>query len=255
MARATRSTWVSSIQHRLGAAVLCAMLVLSLLAESTTTGQAAGPVASYSYSAFASAFYLPTAVNAYGQVTGIVTSNDFTTSHAFIFTPTTPNGSSGIVTDLGSLGGTGSESWTINDYGQIGGDIDFADGSRHGFIWTPSSPHGASGTVSDLINLGVEQVQRINNKGQAVGTMNVNPGGFVWTPVSDNGTVGNLTVLPTLGGDESWGNSINDYGQIVGESATTDYQHRTVLWTPDQQNGSSFTLTDLGSGEPPLRTY
>ncbi|PSB03556.1 HAF repeat-containing PEP-CTERM protein [Merismopedia glauca] len=53
-----------------------------------------------------------------------------------------------------------------------------------------------------------------------------------------------MTDLGTLGGDFSEANDINEVGQIVGRSNTTDGKQRGFVW----QNGTMTDLGDLGTG-------
>src|SRR5262245_48662736 len=91
--------------------------------------------------------------------------------HAFLWTPTVPNGTNGILTDLGALGGPDSDGRAINDPGQIVGlaaDATKLMGrdcneaccftyeyySNHVFLWSPSTPNSQSGSMKDLTALG-----------------------------------------------------------------------------------------------------
>src|SRR5262245_10288462 len=58
-------------------------------------------------------------INGSGQVIGGSFSPDSITARAFLWTPTTPNGTSGTMTDLGTLGGTSSYVTDINAFGQV----------------------------------------------------------------------------------------------------------------------------------------
>src|SRR3954465_11504479 len=78
-------------------------------------------------------------INASGQLTWF-------NGHAMLWTPTTPNGTSGTTTDLGLLGGTSYSFGTaINASGQVMGGFSNDGGiSSHGVVWTPNTPNGAS---------------------------------------------------------------------------------------------------------------
>ena len=139
------------------------------------------------------------------------------------------------VTGLGTLGGSFSGAFGINDAGQVVGWADTASGAEHAFIYTPGSG------ITDLGNLGggYSYANGINDAGQVVGR-SYTPGGyehaFLFTPGSG------MTDLGTFGGGTSEAYSINNLGQVVGyaDTATVGYDH-AFLYTP----GSG--LTDLGT--------
>src|SRR6187401_912248 len=60
-------------------------------------------------------------INATGQVTGASDRTGNTRTHAFLWKPSTPNGTSGTMFNLGSLGGTESDGGAINATGQVSG--------------------------------------------------------------------------------------------------------------------------------------
>jgi probable HAF family extracellular repeat protein len=112
-------------------------------------------------------------INASGQVTGTSdTTAELFDYHAFLWTPTTPNGTEGTIIDLGTLGGTYSEGKAINASGQVAG-LSFmpGDSATGAFIWTPTTPNGTSGTLSDSSALGgsSSEAQGINDRGQVTG--------------------------------------------------------------------------------------
>ena len=78
-------------------------------------------------------------INPAGQVVGrSTTANDV--EHAFLW-------SKGVMTDLGTLGGTSSEAIGINPSGQVVGGSGTAGGQGHAFLW-------AKGVMTDLGTLG-----------------------------------------------------------------------------------------------------
>lgn len=130
------------------------------------------------------------------------------------------------IIDLGTLGGTYSYAYGINDQRQIVGDALNTDGVRHAYFLS-------HGTRSDLgiPALSQSSANAINASGQIAG--NYGPNGFFY----DNGT---LTPLGTLGGTrETEGRAINDSGQVAGASDDGTNYHAFV-WN----NG---TMTDLGT--------
>jgi probable HAF family extracellular repeat protein len=135
------------------------------------------------------------------------------------------------MTDLGTLGGTKSRAFAINDNGQIVGDSVTPNSEQHAFIWNEDD-----GMV-DLGTLGGDEsyANSINNTGQVVGgavTANGEWNAFIWDSI--NGTVNLNDVLPV---DSGWSvlkgaKGINNNGQIVGYGYTDNGDYRAFLLTP-----------------------
>ena len=186
-------------------------------------------------------------INASGQVVGW--SNGSVANphspHAFLWQPDTPNGATGTMIDLGTLGGNVSAAYGINAMGQVVGMSNTTfNGGDHAFLWTPSTPNGTTGTMIDLGLAGTPQA--INNYGQVLLTSGL---GFssLWTPSTANGTVGTNTPLPTFGGVSTQGFDLNAYGQVVGWSGTANFTTHAFLWTPTTPNGTLGSMQDLGT--------
>jgi probable HAF family extracellular repeat protein len=150
-------------------------------------------------------------INANGQVTGQSYTTGNAEQHAFLWTPTTPNGASGTMLDLGTLGGTESGGYGVNASGQVAG-----------YSWTTGGANYRAflydGTMHDLGTLGGEFSYGlgINDSGQVTGYSGTTGGdhrAFLYD--------GTMHDLGTLGGAESEGNGINARGQVTGYSATT----------------------------------
>jgi len=133
---------------------------------------------------------------------------------------------SGVIQDLGTLGGSTSEAIDINASGLvIGKSLIAGDAETHFFLWSVESG------MQDLsARLGpITSVVEINDAGQIIGT-HTTPGGeshaFLYTlgsGVRDLGTLGGTTSAPT---------GLNDAGQVVGSSTLADGSTHAFLWTP-----------------------
>lgn len=145
------------------------------------------------------------------------------------------------IADLGTLGGTESFAYAINDRGEIVGSSRLSGNtSTHGFLF-------GRGTLTDLSPLNSGQVQTvgptdINNHGRiASGLMQE---GIYSAAIYDSRT-GQITSLGSLGGVafgsfNGTATSINDFGDVVGYSYLDDQNRHAFLY----QDG---LLRDLGS--------
>lgn len=131
-----------------------------------------------------------------------------------------------------TAGISGDVGWDINNHGSAVGTGHFG-----GFVWTPdaSNPDGTHGTRLEL--------------GANVFAAAINDDGIV---VGDQGNVayiydGSPDTFGTLGGDLSWANGVNQFGEAVGESILSgDEESAAVCWNcPDATNigttGGSYT--------------
>jgi probable HAF family extracellular repeat protein len=163
--------------------------------------------------------------------------------HAFRWTK-----SQGML-DLGTLGGTDSAAFLINERGQIAG-LSFTNTTVNSttglptldpFIWE-------NGTMLDLGTLGgtFGRTFSLNNRGQVAGTSNLagdqscHP--FLWDKK------GGMKDLGTLGGDSGLAFFVNDAGEVVGVANLPGVLGCDQFKTPQHaflwKNG---VMTDLGA--------
>jgi probable HAF family extracellular repeat protein len=147
----------------------------------------------------------------------------------------------GIMTGLGTLGGTASGASAINDQNAIVGNSLTASGEYHAFLY--DAAHG----MQDLGTAGLQSnAFDINNLGQIVGeSERVGGSGeyhaFLYDP--NHGVRFLEDLIPT---NSDWqrllsGVSINDRGQILGEGFI-DGQRHVFLMTPVPEPSASVTI-------------
>jgi probable HAF family extracellular repeat protein len=197
--------------------------------------------------------FVGVAINDAGQVAGTQNPGERPEGspppRAMLYTP-------GVgVQDLGTLGGTRSEAYALNEQGQVVGYSTTATGARHAFLWTPGVGMRDLGVLAE----GLGSVARgINDRGEVVGQSTLpipaiprNPEthAFLWTPA------GGMQDLGALGGEltSSVAYDINNAGQVVGRSYSADriippdpgsdpeYFSHAFLWAPGQG------MKDLGA--------
>jgi hypothetical protein len=186
-------------------------------------------------------------INNFGQVVGTLAGQG-----AFLWTPTTANGSTGSTTNLGS-----GSAWAINSGGQVVGNQ-----TGTGFLWTPGVANGTTGATTPLTYPGATTTNTsffgINDAGRIVGAYETTAftHGLEWTPTAPNGTSGTFRDLGDLpnatpaGSNVSGATDINNANQTVGVSVTTNLatnpNFNAVLWQPGTTCGASGTCTNIG---------
>ena len=178
-----------------------------------------------------SSYSTANAINASGQIVGrLASSQSFPKQNAAEWPGST---------FLGTLGGTYSYGYDINDSGQaVGFAATYGDSSVHAVRWDGTTP-------TDLLTLGGVYTANsegtgINASGQVVGTSQV-AGSSANHAVVWNGTT--PTDLGTLSGSNSYGSGINASGQVAGfsnYSGSNSSSFHAVRW-------DGTTPTDLGT--------
>ncbi len=159
------------------------------------------------------------AINENSQVVGV------SGSHAFLSSGST-------MQDLGTLGGSESIAYGINDLGQIVGDSLISGNIyRRAFL-------SQNGAMQSLGTLGGNQssARAINNSGRIVGNSLV-VGNYSHAFMHANGL---MHDIGTLGGLISSANGVNDLGQVVGRSFLSDNVQESMFIFEDD------SMEDLG---------
>jgi probable HAF family extracellular repeat protein len=232
----------------------------------------------------------PAAINNRGQVVGYEYHYPVAADYGFLWTPDQPNGTTGTmqrlpetpngpatavdINDAGQIvglagraaivlwngsdvvtlplpiAGGGVYGCTINQFGQIAGTAEEANGVTHAFLWTPAAPNGTTGSymLLDAPGTAGDSTVGVNDFGQlVVATPEGNT--WLWTPASSNGQTGAWTAVTSPAGPLS-GVDINSRGDVlanvyVEDSSPCGSVYHVFLWRPSAPNGTAGTTIDL----------
>lgn len=153
------------------------------------------------------------------------------------------------LTSLGTLGGSWSSPYGINEAGQIAGAAADVSGAARAFLWLPDADLGLEAGMHLLASTESLSVGRdLNDFGQIVGYAgdSVDSHHAVMWQFEQPGEPCVEVPLPSLGGDRSQAWAINNNGQIAGWSETDTGEQHAVLWEYGG-DGGGCTITDLGT--------
>lgn len=207
-----------------------ALLSAPVLAQTASTNYAVTDLGSLS----AARGTRPFAINNGGQVAGDATAASGN-GHAFLWTPTTPNGTTGVMRDLGLPSRyTYATARGINDSGQV---VGWGGGGQTALLWSG----GAIYSLGSLSGSGGSVAYAINRSGEVTGSAGTSSGEktFLWKPSSPNGVKGKMYDIGQPGLGANWGMppytyGFNASGQIVNENFN-------FLWTPTAANATTGT--------------
>ena len=184
-------------------------------------------------------------INSYGQVVGVyrpATPAPFS-DVCFLWTPTSPNATTGSVITFAGLGGTFCVANDINSRGYIAGASTTSGGAQHAFLWSPTSDNAQTGSIQNLAPTAFSSYgSAINDAGQIAGQY-MSPTGLpnaaTWTPTGSGGFT--LTELGLFTGVESHAMDINDAGFVIGWARNASSVDDGFFW-------QSGTFTALPPG-------
>ena len=165
----------------------------------------------------------------------------------------------GEVNSLGTLGGSESGAYGINESGQVTGwSWTTGDATHEAMLWTDSDGDWQydPGELTGLGDLGGDKSRAygINDSGQVTGFSLVASGrrrAMRWTDGDGDwsGDPGEMVNLGGLGGVHTFGFGINSVGHVVGESEVSDGVMHAFRWVDGDGDGvlDAGEMADLGT--------
>ena len=122
------------------------------------------------------------------------------------------------ITDIGTLGGSSSVGYGLNNAGTVVGTARIANSSAwHAFRWE-------NGVIQDISGVYGESMG-VNSAGHAAVSVSIDSNwrACVWAD-------GVLTDIGSLGGPDAWAGDINDSDMVVGQSSLTSGAPHAFIW-------------------------
>lgn len=175
-------------------------------------------------------------INAAGVIVGYASTGDSSSNHydPFIW-------KDGVLTSLGSLGGTRGKALAVNDSNQaVGWSFTAGDASTHAFLHTGGAMHDLHDAfVSSIQGATSSAASDINSEGTVVGSVNTANGSHAL--LYRQGIVTDLGWLP--GGSSGSAAGINNESRIVGSASVSGADGATHAFL--FEDGKIYDLNNL----------
>jgi probable HAF family extracellular repeat protein len=154
-----------------------------------------------------------------------------------------PDLNRGELLNLGTLGGSQSYGYGLNNDGHVVGQSQNGAGQFHAFLWKPDAGMRDLGTLQPVEGspgqyLGTSEARAINKSGQVVGYSTVAGGAehaFLYEPEDDRMYDLNDMIPAGSGWVIQRATAINDEGHVVGWGLNPDGQRRAFLLRPHRR--------------------